>query len=196
MTDLNDPLDPEKIFETSIDESEEDAQEGATEAPDVDVDVETEVALIKDQLLRALAETENVRRRAAKDKEEAAKYSITSFARDLLTVADNLRRALENIAKDKAVESTPETKSLIEGVILTEKELLSVFQKHGIQQLSPMSEKFDHDFHQAMFEIESDEQPAGTIVQMIQSGYVLHGRLLRPALVGVAKAKTNEESEN
>ena len=192
MTDLNDTPDSDVIFEDDVVESEEIPQDGALET----ADVETEVALIKDQLLRALAETENVRRRSAKEKENASKYSITNFARDMLTVADNLRRALENVSQDQFEEGSPEIKSLLEGVTMTEKELLSIFQKHGIQQISPMGEKFDHGFHQAMFEIESDDQPAGTVVQLMQSGYILHDRLLRPALVGVAKSKSDAEPQN
>lgn len=136
MTDLNDTTDSkasEASFEEGITESEEASQDGTLEA----TDVETEVALIKDQLLRALAETENVRRRAAKEKEDASKYSVTNFARDLLMVADNLRRALDNVSQDQFDEGSPEIKALLEGITMTEKELLSIFQKHGIQQISP-----------------------------------------------------------
>lgn len=147
-------------------------------------DVETEIAEIKDQLLRALAETENVRRRAAQDKEDALKYGVTSFARDMVVIADNLRRALDHIDP----ETLPETlKSMVEGVEITEKEMENLFQKHGLTKVNPMGEKFDSHLHQAMFEKESDDQAPGTVVEVMQVGYTLHGRLLRPAMVGVAK---------
>jgi len=153
----------------------------------------TEVASLKDQLLRTLAELENYRKRAEREREEMAKFAITGFSRELLTVADNLRRALESVSEDL---ENPETllKSLLEGVEITEKELLSVFKKHSIERIDPLGQAFDHHFHQAMFEVEDSDQPAGTIVHVLQPGYRLHGRLLRPALVGIAKAKNGEGS--
>ncbi|MFQ5985115.1 MAG: nucleotide exchange factor GrpE [Alphaproteobacteria bacterium] len=144
-----------------------------------------EVSRLKDQLLRAMAETENVRRLAERDREDAGKYAITAFARELLNVADNLRRALESVPEearqDKAVAS------LVEGIELTERELLAVFERHGIRKIEAMGEKFDHNLHQAVFEVESTDKPSGTVVEVIQPGYLIADRLLRPAMVGVAK---------
>ncbi|MEB3702048.1 Nucleotide exchange factor GrpE [Candidatus Bealeia paramacronuclearis] len=148
--------------------------------------LEEEVAKLKDQLLRTAAELENNRKRFDREKEDLVKYALTGFARDLLNVSDNLRRALETIQKETL---EPTIKTMVEGVEMTEKEILTVFQKYGIQKVEPVGQAFDHNVHQAMFEIETDEHPQGTVVQMLQPGYTLHGRLLRPALVGVAKPK-------
>jgi len=151
-------------------------------------ELEEEVLKLKDQLLRTAAELENNRKRFEREKEDLAKYAVTGFARDLLNVSDNLRRALETIEKESL---DPTLKTMIDGVELTEKEILTVFSKHGIQKVEPIGQPFDHNLHQAMFEIETDEHPQGVVVQMLQPGYTLHGRLLRPALVGVAKPKQN-----
>ena len=147
--------------------------------------LETELAESKDRLLRALAETENTRRRAQREREDALKYAITGFAKDLLSAADNLRRALDSLPESEARDER--TRSLLAGVAATERELLSVFERHGIRRIDPRAEAFDHNFHQAIFEVERADQPAGTIVEVLQPGYVLHERLLRPAMVGVAK---------
>lgn len=147
--------------------------------------LEEEVATLKDQWLRAMAETENLRRRATRDREEALKYASTNFGRDMLSIADNLRRALENCPPQ---EELPESiKALIQGIELTESALLSAFERHGVKKIEPMGEKFDANLHQAMFEVEDESVPAGMVVQVLQVGYVLHDRLLRPAMVGVSK---------
>jgi len=151
-------------------------------------ELEEEVTKLKDQLLRTAAELENSRKRFEREKEDLAKYAVTSFARDLLNVSDNLRRALETIENETLDGNL---KTMVDGVELTEKEILTVFGKHGIQKVEPMGQPFDHNLHQAMFEVETDEHPQGVVVQMLQPGYTLHGRLLRPALVGVAKPKQN-----
>lgn len=149
------------------------------------IELEAEVAELKDRLLRALAETENVRRRAQRDREDASKYAVAGFAKDLLSAADNLRRALESLPEAEVKDDR--TRSLLEGVAATERELLSVFERHGIRRIDPKGERFDHNFHQAIFEVERSDQPSGTIVEVLQPGYVLHDRLLRPAMVGVVK---------
>lgn len=168
-------------------QSEEAAPSSSQPGAAASNDLVAEVAELKDKLLRALAETENVRRRAERDRQDASQYAVTSFARDLLAVSDNLHRALEHTPVPD--ERAGEIKILIDGVELTEKELLRVFEKHGIKRIEPAKgEKFDHNFHQAMYEVPTDEQPKGTIVQVMQAGYVLKDRLLRPAMVGVAKS--------
>ena len=151
-----------------------------------EIDPQAEVNSLKDQLLRTMAELENYRKRAEREREEMAKFAITSFARDLLSVSDNLRRALESVPVD---HEKPEEllKTLLEGVEITEKELLTVFKKHGIEKIEPLGQSFDHHFHQAMFELEDQDQPVGTVVHVLQPGYSLNGRLLRPAMVGVSK---------
>jgi len=156
-------------------------------------ELEEEVKKLKEQLLRTLAELDNYRKRAEREREDMAKFAITDFARGLLTVSDNLRRALESVPEDHA-EPEKLLKSLSEGVEITEKELLSVFKKHHIEKIDPLGEPFDHNLHQAMFETEDSDKPIGTVVHVLQVGYSLHGRLLRPALVGVVKGK-NEKNE-
>ena len=160
----------------------------AAEAPSPETrlaELEAELADYKDRLLRALAETENVRRRAQREREDASKYALASFAKDLLSAADNLRRALESLPEAEAKDER--TRSLLAGVAATERELLGVFERHGIKRIDPKGERFDHNFHQAIFEAERPDAPAGTVVEVLQPGYLLHDRLLRPAMVGVAK---------
>jgi len=143
-------------------------------------------AELKDQLLRAMAETENVRRRAKKDVADAGRYSIANFARDMLSVSDNMARALESIPAD-AREESDIVKALVEGVEMTAREMASALERHGITHVNPLGEKFDYNLHQAMFEAPGTGQPDGTIVEVVQAGYVIGDRLLRPAMVGVAK---------
>lgn len=145
--------------------------------------LEDQLVATKDQLLRALAETENTRKRAAREKEEMAQYAVTNFARDLLSVADNLNRALESLADSK----NKTIKGLLEGVAITEKELLKVFKKYKINKIEALDQPFDHNLHQAIIEISSKDKEPGTIVQEMQVGYTIAGRLLRPSMVGVAK---------
>jgi molecular chaperone GrpE len=157
-------------------------------------ELQAEVDKLKDQLLRNMAELENYRKRAEREREEMAKFAITGFSRDILTVSDNLRRALESVPPD---HEEPEKLliSLMEGVEITEKELLAAFKKHGIEKIDPLGQPFNHEFHQAMFELEDSDQPPGTIIHVLQPGYQLHSRLLRPAMVGVVKAKKNGEKD-
>jgi molecular chaperone GrpE len=145
-----------------------------------------EAAQMKDQALRAMAEAENTRKRAARDREDAQKYGVTNFAREMLTVADNLRRALEAIPAE-TLQSDEALKTLYDGVAATERQLEAALGKQQIQRIWPEGERFDSNFHQAMFEVPETGKPAGTVVQVLQAGYKIHDRLLRPALVGVAK---------
>lgn len=146
------------------------------------------IAELKDQVLRALAETENVRRRVQRDRDEALKYAASGFAKELLPVADNLRRALDAIPKE-ALDSDEALRTLATGVEMTERLLLAAFERHQIKRIDALGQKFDSNLHQAMFEVQGSGQPAGTVVQVMEPGYTIHGRLLRPALVGVAKAE-------
>jgi molecular chaperone GrpE len=159
------------------------------QGPDLGAELEkakAEVAEYKDKALRAVAELENFRRRAEKEREDVAKYAISNFAREMLPVADNLRRALDSQPSVDGEAAAP-LKAFIAGVELTERELLAAFERFGLKKIEPMGQPFDHNFHQAMFEIEDAGQPAGTVVQVMQAGYLLKDRLLRPALVGVSK---------
>ena len=163
----------------------------AEEAPE-ERDYEAEIAELNDRLLRALAETENVRRRGQRDREETAKFAITGFARDVLPVADNLRRALEALPEDTGDNDA--LSSLVGGIELTERELAAIFQRHGVEKIDPAGEKFDHNLHEAMFEIPTADAEPGTVMQVVETGYVLNGRLLRAARVGIAKAPPEAEA--
>lgn len=155
-------------------------------------ELEADLATMTDKMQRALAEAENTRRRAERDRQDASKYGAVGLARDLLSVSDNLRRALEALPED-AREGEGWTKDLITGVELIEREVADAFGKHGVVKVEPLGELFDHNFHQAMFELEDLEKPAGTVVQMLQPGYRLHDRLLRAAMVGVSKGGPKAE---
>ena len=179
MSDEREPLAPANDMDAE-------AAEATPASPEERAAVlEAELAEAQDKLLRALAETENVRRRAQRERVDAEKYGLTKFAGDLLSVADNLRRALDSLPEAEAKDDR--TKSLLAGVAATERELLAAFERHGLKRIDPKGERFDHNFHQAIFELEQTGKPAGTVVQVLQPGYVLHERLLRPAMVGVAK---------
>ncbi len=143
---------------------------------------------LKDRLLRTLAEMENLRRRTQREVEEARKFAVTGFARDLLEVGDNLSRALASVPAE-ARQQSEFMKNLVLGVEMTERSLQNALEKHQVRKVEPQrGEKFDHKLHQAMFEVPTSELPPGTIAEVIQGGYVIADRLLRPALVGVAKA--------
>lgn len=148
--------------------------------------LEAEVASLKDQMLRTLAETENVRRRAEREREDTAKYAVAKFAKELLAVADNLRRAVEAVGDDVRAENQA-VGNLLTGVEATERQLLAAFDRAGIAKVEAMGAPADPNFHQIMMEIENTGKPAGTVVQVLQAGYTIHGRLLREAIVGVAK---------
>ena len=146
--------------------------------------LEAELAETKDRLLRALAESENQRQRHARDRQDAQRYAAFEFAREILNVADNLRRAI-----DAAPEADATARGMVEGVAATERELLAIFERHGIKRVDPkLGDRFDPNLHEAMFEVPGAPQPAGTIAQVLQPGYVMHDRLVRPAMVGIAKA--------
>ena len=158
------------------------------EAAPAEAELAAELEATKERLLRALAETENLRRRAAREVEDAHKYAITGFARELLEVADNLSRALTSIPT-RAREEIDFVRTLADGVALTEESLLTSFERHQIAKVEPeLGSRFDHNRQQAMLEIETADYPPGTVAQVMQPGYVIADRLLRPALVGVAKA--------
>ena len=149
-------------------------------------ELEQQLAETKDQLLRTVAESENVRRRTEKEKSDASKFAITNFARSFLSVADNLNRALESITEG-ARKKNKDLENLFVGIEMTEKELEAVYEQFNIKAIDALGKPFDHNFHQAMFEVEDEEVPTGTIVEQMQKGYTIHDRLLRPAMVGVAK---------
>jgi molecular chaperone GrpE len=169
-----DPADPKSWVDPSIAlETERDA-------------AKAEAADFKDKLLRTLAEMENLRRRTEREVKDANTYAVTRFARDMLGVGDNLRRAIEAVPADKREDEA--VKALVEGVELTERTLLQTLERHGVKAIEAKGKRFDPNMHQAMFEVPTSEVAPGTVVQVLQTGYAIADRVLRPALVGVAKA--------
>jgi len=156
--------------------------------------VRAEAASLKDQLLRALAETENTRRRVQREREDSARYAVAPLAKEILPVADNLARALAAVPKE-ALAQDEALRNLVEGIAATERQLQAALERSNIKLVDPLGEKFDSHHHQAMFEVPSPDKPSGTVVQVLQPGYVLHDRLLRPALVGVAKGGPKAEAK-
>ncbi|HEV2566472.1 MAG TPA: nucleotide exchange factor GrpE [Microvirga sp.] len=162
------------------------APEAASEADPIAV-LEAEKADLKDKLLRLMADMENLRRRTEREIADARTYAVANFARDMLNVADNVRRAIESVPEEARSTAEGAFKGLIEGIDLTERDLLKTLERHGVKKLDPQGQKFDPNVHQAMFEIPNAEVPNGTVLQVVQSGYVIGERVLRPALVGVSK---------
>ncbi len=175
---------------------EETAEAGeAASSSEGEVDVAAllaENAELKEKLLRAMADMDNLRKRLEREKEEAVKYAAAQFARDMLSVSDNLSRALEAVPPEKRKEGSEFLKNLIEGVEMTLKELLNTFERHNIRRIRPMGEKFDPNFHEAMFEVTDTDAETGTVVHVMQDGYTHHDRVLRPAMVGVAKQEKKD----
>ena len=145
-----------------------------------------ENAEMRDRLLRTLADMENLRRRTEREKADTARYAITNFARDVLTVGDNLKRTMDHVPADAAAQD-PALKTFLEGVELTERELLNVLERHGVTRIEPLGQRFDPNFQQAMFEVQNPDVAEGTVVDVMQAGYAIGDRCLRPALVAVAK---------
>ena len=142
---------------------------------------------LKDRVLRTLAEMENLRRRTEREVSDAKAYAVTSFARDMLTVVDNLARALEHVPAEARAAADPQIRSVIEGVELTARDLEAALGRHGVKRLDPKGQKFDPNFHQAIFEVPDETLPAGAVSQVVQSGWTIGDRVLRPAMVGVSK---------
>ena len=198
---MPDPTSPRDINETeTVAETPETAEQRAdaavepeiveaSAAKDPSAEFEAALAEMRDRLLRAHAEMENLRRRTEREAQDAKRYAVTSFARDLLGVADNLRRALEAAASSPEADATadPALAALVEGVELTERELLKTLDKNGVTRIDPMGQIFDPHRHEAVFEAPDPSVPSGTVVQVMQQGYVIGDRILRPAMVGVAR---------
>jgi molecular chaperone GrpE len=159
----------------------DDPEEGSVEA------LTKEAAEARDKMLRTLAEMENLRKRTAKEVADARAYGITGFARDILDIADNLQRAFDALPAEWKASADPALKAFIEGVELTERSLLNTLEKNGVKKFDPQGEKFNPNFQQAMYEVPDASVPAGTVVQVVQAGFMIGERVLRPALVGVSK---------
>lgn len=193
MTDTTARADKAAAAQSDQDQKKTPAADAAP-APEVDLasDAEAlarEVADLKDKLLRTLAEMDNLRKRTERELADVRAYGNAAFARDVLGVADNMARALEAASGELHDTTDPATKALIEGVELTERELGKVLEKNGIRKFEPQGEKFNPNFHQAMFEVPDASVPAGHVVQVVQAGYMIGDRVLRPAMVGISKGE-------
>ena len=201
MSEENKKVDEHQKEES--DDTEELKKENTNENPsesdtpisdeDIILKLNEEISDLKDQRLRAIAELENFRKRAEKDQSDALKYGVTNFAKEIINIKDNIERAQSSISDE--VKTNEAVKSVVEGLDLIAQATVSTFEKIGIKKVESINQKFDHNLHQAMMEIEKDEMEPGTIVQEILPGYTLHDRLLRPAMVGVSK-NTQENQDN
>lgn len=200
MSDQNNENEAAAMGTAPQPEPETDAPAEAQAEPDpfaVLTALQAENAELKDKLLRAVAEAENVRRRAEREKQDAARYGAASFARDMVQVSDNLRRAIAALKPEERDAAPATVKALIEGVEMTERQLLSTFERHGIKEITPApGDRFDANLHEAMFEVPGSGQPAGTVVHVVEAGYSIGDRLLRAARVGVAKAEDGAPKPN
>ena len=163
------------------------AAEAMAAAPKPSTSLDRELADMKDRLLRTLADMENMRKRTEREVADARVYGISNFARDILGVADNMHRAMQALDDELRANADDAVKALLDGVELTERELMNVLEKHGVKKLEPLGQKFDPNRHQAMFEMADASVPSGTVVQVMQAGYTIGERVLRPALVAVSK---------
>ena len=188
--DLESPT-PEK--EEQVSEEPKDQEDAEISPEDLIEKLNKEITGLKDQRLRAIAELENFRKRAEKDQSDALKYGISNFAKEIINIRDNIERAQSSISDE--AKNNEAIKSVIEGIDLIAQSVVSTFEKIGIKKIESLNEKFDHNLHQAMMEIENEELEPGTIVQELIPGYTLHDRLLRPAMVGVSKkSRKNEDN--
>ena len=200
---LNKEDELEKNNSDIINSKNENLEQNSTVANDTDADNEKqneleenlrdEIEQLRDEKLRLLADMENLRKRSDRDRMDSIRYGNINFARDILSLGDNLSRALDAIPKD--AEKTETITNLINGLRMVQREFTSILEKHGIKKIEALNQRFDHNFHQAMMEIESEEAEEGIVIQEIQSGYNMHDRLLRPSMVGVAKKPNKDEKK-
>ena len=182
---------PTSEKEEQVSEEPKDQEEAEISPEDLIEKLNEEITSLKDQRLRAIAELENFRKRAEKDQSDALKYGISNFAKEIINIRDNIERAQSSISDE--AKNNEAIKSVIEGIDLIAQSVVSTFEKIGIKKIESLNEKFDHNLHQAMMEIENEELEPGTIVQELIPGYTLHDRLLRPAMVGVSKKSKKDE---
>jgi molecular chaperone GrpE len=183
---------------TMTDENESDKNEfGKNDvSPDEAQMLRAEAAELKDRLLRALADVENIRRRSEREKLDASQYAITKFARDVLAIADNFQRAIEACPPEARASANPQIKAVIDGVEATERQLLATLERHGVKPIDTSDARFDPNLHQAIAEVAAEGKPKGSIVSTVQSGYMIGERLLRPAMVTVARGETTASSSS
>jgi molecular chaperone GrpE len=195
MTDENN-----NAYQTDADENVNategaDTQPAAAEPDPIEL-LKAENAELKDRYLRLAAEMDNLRRRTEREVKDAKSYSVAAFARDMLSVSDNLRRALDAIPAEARAGGDAGFVSLVEGVEMTERAMLGALERHGVKKIEPTGQKFDPNFHQAMFEVPNADIPANTVIQVVQDGYVIGDRVLRPAMVGVSKGGPKADAQS
>ena len=183
LTDV-DAAEMDKISDKEISDVHDNEEDISND--EINTNLQKQVTDLKDQLMRSLADGENLRKRTLKEVEHAKKYSHITFVRDLVSSVDNFQRALESVPDDNSQLSEP-IKNLIIGLDIVEKEIITTFEKHNLKQIHPLGEKFDYNFHQAMFEVPTNDTEPGIVVEVSQKGYLLHDRLVRPAMVGISK---------
>lgn len=195
MTDEANNNGPDTAAETAATDAAQDAASPGTEAEVDPIEtLKAENAELRDRFLRLAAEMDNLRRRTERELKDAKAYAVTAFARDMLSVSDNLRRALEALPDEARAAADTGLSALVEGVEMTERGMLSTLERHGVRRIDAEGQKFDPNFHQAMFEIPNADVPNNTVVQVVQAGYAIGDRVLRPAMVGVAKGGPKAEA--
>jgi len=195
MTDETTKNGPDAAAEEAAADAAANVENETAAEPDPIELLKAENAELRDRYLRLAAEMDNLRRRTEREVKDAKSYSVAGFARDMLAVSDNLRRALDAIPAEAKAAGEAGLTTLIEGVEMTERSMLSTLERHGVRQLDPVGQKFDPNFHQAMFEVPNTEVPNNTVVQVVQAGFTIGERVLRPAMVGVAKGGPKPEAE-
>jgi molecular chaperone GrpE len=186
---------PDTMSDTSDQSVQPDDPSAPAAAPKPSTSLDRELADTKDRLLRTLADMENLRKRTEREVADARMYGISAFARDVLTVADSMHLALEALDKELREKSDSTAKALLDGVELTERALMNALEKHGVKRIEPLGQKFDPNRHQAMYEADDASVPAGHVAQVVQAGYLIGDRVLRPALVAVSKSAPKTSAE-
>ncbi len=191
MNKKKNKVDKDKTESNEID-SRQDVNKEIQEEKVQDLSVEEKLEDAENRILRTLAETENLRKRYEREKEDLSNYVISNFAKETLSILDNLQRALNSIKTDELKDNDENISKFVEGIELTEKQIITIFEKFKIEKVESLDANFDPNMHQAMFEVESEDKEPGTVVEVVQEGYKIGERLLRPALVGVSKKKVNK----
>ncbi|MBB4953028.1 molecular chaperone GrpE [Agrobacterium vitis] len=197
MTDETNKNGPDAAAEAQTETPIHDAaQDADNDAQDLDLlaSLQAENSELRDRFLRLAADMDNLRRRTDRDVKDAKSYAVTAFARDMLAVSDNLRRAIDAVPAEARAAAEAGLAALIEGVEMTERAMLSTLERHGVKKIEPEGQKFDPNFHQAMFEVPNPDVPNNTVTQVVQAGYTIGERVLRPAMVGVAKGGPKSEA--
>ena len=190
---INSLKEDSKLMEEKTIFDQEENENNQEKEEDIEIKLQEEIDQLRDEKLRLLADMENLRKRSEKEKIDSIRYGSINLARDILSPDDNLTRALEAIPQEE--ENSETINNLIDGLKMVQKEFATILEKYGVKKIEALDKKFDHNFHQAMVEIESDKTEPGMVIQEMQSGYIMHDRLLRPSMVGVSKKLEKKEKK-